>query len=96
MKTGIELITKEREEQIKKHGYTQEHDDQHKDGALINAAIFAITLRGEWRQKGWEIFEAKMLEKSYDKRIIVAGALIAAEIDRLRRALPTPAPDEEK
>ena len=43
MKTGIELITEERNEQIEKHKWSEDHDDQHKDRELLNAAIFLLT-----------------------------------------------------
>lgn len=75
-KTGVEEIAKERLEQLKKHGYTQEHDDQHKGCEIVDAAIFAITLQDKWKQKGWEHFEAKMWNKSYSERVIIAGALL--------------------
>ena len=39
MKTGIELIAQERKEQLKKHKWTSEHDDQHDCGELTDAAI---------------------------------------------------------
>jgi hypothetical protein len=38
-----------------------------------------------WRPMGWDkIIWAKMIGKSYKERLIIAGALIAAEIDRLQ------------
>ena len=83
--TGIELITQERKEQIEKYRYDTEHDVQHHpDQALINAAIFALTLQDKWKQDGWENFEKKMWSKSMVERFAVAGALVAAEIDRLQ------------
>ena len=83
--TGIELITQERKEQIGKHSFDTEHDVMHHpDQALINAAIFAITLQDKWKQDGWENFEKKMWGKSMIKRFTVAGALVGAEIDRLQ------------
>ena len=85
MKTGIELITQERKEQILKHRYDIEHDVQHHpDGALINAAIFALTLQDKWKQDGFEEFEKKMWGKLMKERFVIAGALIAADIDRLQ------------
>lgn len=38
MKTAIELIDEERTRQIEKEGWTFEHDDQHDDGQLAQAA----------------------------------------------------------
>lgn len=38
MSNFLELVKVEREKQIKKHGYTPEHDDEHTDGSLADAA----------------------------------------------------------
>ena len=85
--TGVELIAKERQEQIEKHGFTEQYQKDHleyySDGQLIDAAHYAITLKG-WPQdwpKGY--YRDKIVAKSYKDRLIIAGALIAAEIDRL-------------
>lgn len=85
MKSGIELIAQEREEQIHKHGRTIGHDVlQNKHGQLVKGAeclLAGTTLR----PMGWneQIYE-KMRKKAYKDRLIIAGALIAAEIDRLQ------------
>ncbi len=91
MKTGIELIAKERALQISKHGWTPEHDDTHTDGALaFNAAILAVEHLGvevelsPGTEIAWFQLEAKD-EKSPVEWLTIAGALIAAEIDRLTR-----------
>ena len=85
MKTGIQLITEERQEQIEKHGWTSKHDDQHKASELISASLFVITLQDQFKQYGFEEFERRMWDKTQTERYTVAGALIAAEIDRLQR-----------
>lgn len=51
MKTGIELITAERQRQLQKLGWTTEHDDTHTLGELTEAAtcyaaVGSATLRG--------------------------------------------------
>ena len=98
MKSGIELITEERQEQIEKHKWSLEHDKkQHADGSLVRAAC-AIAYDSEPYKPAkisapdwaWEIREYKqslyegheMKEKI--ERLKVPGALIAAEIDRLQ------------
>ena len=43
MKTGIELITEERKEQVKKHGWSSEHDKQHEGGQLAYAAAQCVS-----------------------------------------------------
>lgn len=89
--TGIELITKERNEQINKHGRTPELDfENNSDGQLSEAAYMLLSvdyeegIDPESYPEGWdkEICE-KMLSKEYFHRLIIAGALIAAELDRL-------------
>ncbi len=88
MKTGIELIAKERQEQIEKHGRTLAHDKEiNINGELLIAARRLIarsdgaypTPPNGWDKTIWD----KMLAKSHKDRLIIAGALIAAEIDRL-------------
>ena len=89
MKTGIELIAIEREEQIEKHHRTIENDViNNTKGQLAKGAAslihYKLILR-EPQPEGWdgEIFEY-MRMKGYKERLIIAGALIAAEIDRLQ------------
>lgn len=95
MKTGIELIAEERQEQIVKHGYSMERDAKlysHETGNNSPITYLAdlllkksITEFGKkfnpfkWDAVIWD----KMVNKPYKERLIIAGALIAAEIDRL-------------
>lgn len=88
-KSGIELIAQERQEQIVKHGFDNRHDsnEYHTNGQLRYAAAHLL-VGGEgldfypkdWDKKYKRKFEAKKLIE----RLKVAGALIAAEIDRLQ------------
>lgn len=91
MKTGVELITEEREKQISKHGFTGEHHFNHpewyEDNQLIKAANL-LALKNlsynTWFPKNWDAKWFKNLcDRPYKERLIIAGALIAAEIDRL-------------
>lgn len=92
MKTGIELIVQERKEQIEKHNRTVEHDVHSNDqGQLRFAADFIISYikfspnPDNFKPEGWDIdYWSKLCKKSYRERLIIAGALIAAEIDRLQ------------
>lgn len=94
MKTGIELIAEERREQIEKHGYDAEWVKDHPeyyDGKEM-AFVAEMLLASEHEEgidpviypEGWEEDCDRMLAKSYKERLIIAGALIAAEIDRLQ------------
>ena len=94
MKTGIELIAEERQRQIEKEGWTKEHDAQHKVGVLAKAAVCyalpPLTRADVSPDVGkppffWP-FSKEWWKPSKDrvKELIKAGALIAAEIDRIQ------------
>ena len=91
MKTGIELIAEERQRQIEKEGWTAEHDAKHTKSQLsILAMLYVCPPKYRpllsplswfkiiwWDFKWWKpTGRIKDLQK--------AGALIAAEIDRLQ------------
>lgn len=89
MKTGIELIAQERAEQIEKHGRTILRDvDENRSEQLRLGAIRLIVdsydreclAPNGWDNKRWH----KMSDKEYKDRLVIAGALIAAEIDRIQ------------
>ncbi len=95
---AVGLIAAERQRQIMKEGWTDSHDDEHDSGEMIAAAItyaervyvpesFASTLPPSWP------WAAKWWKPSTDpvRNLVKAGALIAAEIDRLMRASALPA-----
>jgi hypothetical protein len=85
MKTGIEMIAAERKRQIEGEGWSVERDLLWENGELAKAgAIYALPdgLKGSIK---WP-FEREWWKPSPDNRIRElekAGALIAAEIDRL-------------
>lgn len=92
MKTGIELIAEERLEQIEKHGRTIARDV--KENYAEQLATGAEMLLAMSHEEGIDPLEfpdgwdhdicEHMLGKPYKERLIIAGALIAAEIDRLQ------------
>ena len=93
MKTGIELIAEERQKQIEKNGWDSNHDDLHTDGSLrvVAATLCAVgtdatvldPLERGTLQNPWGLEEK--LREDHVRRLKVAGALIAAEIDRIQR-----------
>jgi len=87
MKTpAIVLISKEREEQFTKHKRTISQDAiENSEGELKNGAIALLENRFEKFPRQWsdEICK-KMIQKDYKERLIIAGALICAEIDRIQ------------
>jgi hypothetical protein len=85
--TGVELIAKERTEQLKKHGWDAAHDDNHKEEQLLSTALYALTEDVDYWPDDWcDDYMIKIAAKDPKERLVVAGALIAAEIDRLERA----------
>lgn len=89
MKSGVELIAEERLEQILKHGRTTERDvEENCDYQLRIGAMRLIGDRDDYPSpNGWnKALWAKMISKSFKDRLIIAGALIAAEIDRIQEA----------
>lgn len=96
MKSGIELIAEERKRQIENEGWTADHDAIHNRGELAKAAAcycLAESLRNDHpsARDGMPIvrywpFSPDWWKPSANNRIKElqkAGALIAAEIDRL-------------
>lgn len=91
--SGAERIKQERLRQIEQEGWTPEHDDAHEPGTLTVAALhYAAETVGQltgdettvnqawpWDDKWWK--PAKDPVRNLEK----AGALIAAEIDRIKR-----------
>ena len=91
MKTGIELIAEERMRQIEKEGWTPEHDAKHNHHELARAAACYATpgyLRTiiNGRPFGWPFSKNwwKPSPRDRKRELVKAGALIAAEIDRLQ------------
>lgn len=89
--TGAEMIAAERRRQIEGEGWTAEHDDEHGDGELARAAVcYALAGVGAasdvvpeawpWDDFWWNPSPDGIVS------LTKAGALIAAEIDRLQRA----------
>ena len=85
---GIELIEAERKRQIEKEGFDAHHDWHHTPDELATAgAIYAMPekyrqdyLVNKWP---WEMEWFKPCPKDRKRELVKAGALIAAEIDRI-------------
>ena len=89
---GVTLISKERARQVEEEGWTIRHDNQHVSKELAMAgACYAFDYAGNgkgilpstdwpWHEDWW-----KPTPNNPIKQLVKAGALIAAEIDRLHR-----------
>lgn len=94
--SGLTLITAERQRQVDVKGWTPEHDDEHEDAALAWAAaclaapekVYRVDIYRDsigWREP-WPSYWKQMHEpQDRVRELVKAGALIAAEIDRLLR-----------
>jgi len=88
--SGIERIAAERKRQMSVKGWTPEHDDGHNNFELLEAAICyaneyyhahldSVPSSWPWEPEAWK--PSTDIIRNLEK----AGALIAAEIDRLDR-----------
>ena len=99
MKNSIELIADERRRQKEEEGWTPEHDDQHDNSEMaLAAACYAhpnperedghyYVDKRDITPKDWPWSDAAYKPVPHDRvrQLVKAGALIAAEIDRINR-----------
>jgi len=97
MITGSELIAKERKRQVDEEGWTAKHDNMLRGFELAKAgAAYALDVAGEriyaqcvwpWDKEYWKptVEPLQRTEKDEIRQLVKAGALIAAEVDRLLR-----------
>lgn len=95
--TGAELIAAERQRQIEKKGHTVEQDDRYEDGELLHGAesyIEASKWHGEADFKRYDLDDSPWpWDQGFNPGepvdailcLTKAGAMLAAEIDRLQR-----------
>lgn len=85
-RAGVGLIAAERLRQEHQEGWTPEHDDEHKQGQLtIAAACYLMAHDSTFTRKAWPWDLKWWKPKTYEQNLVRAGALIAAELDRLHR-----------
>lgn len=102
--SAVADIIAERQRQISKEGWTLEHDDEHEDGSLADAAAcYAATTRAfkaeEFAGVGYkpytsysDLWPASWSDhwfrpkRDRRRRLVIAAALLVAEIERLDRA----------
>jgi len=86
MKSGLEQIADERLKQINKWGHSGFHDVSHNHKELIKAAqayLSACIFDGFVVQSCWPWEKESFRDEGYVENLKKAGALIAAELDRL-------------
>ena len=80
---GAQMITDSRTRQISQGGYDAAHDDKHTEGELLQAALHYVNPA----QHHWPFEDGKPApDGDRVSALAEAGALLAAEIDRLLRA----------
>lgn len=94
---GAELITQERQRQIDVEGWTAKHDSGNINGELaMAAACYAFdtaslpTITAKeivYNNWPWSLEWWKPTPDNHVRQLTKAGALIAAEIDRLQREM---------
>ncbi len=101
-KTGIQLIRKERRRQ-KRKGWSADHDDQHTDGALAVVAAQLLVHATDERVStvhhlpdGFGLIAKYPYHGKHLRQLAIAGALVAAEIDRVLRVKKGNDDDESK
>lgn len=81
---GAQEIQNERAEQLTKHFISVKDDVENNDGHQLLTGAMGILISNHLPPAGWSRSRwQKMIDKPYRDRLIIAGALIAAEIDRL-------------
>lgn len=103
---GAEAIARERERQLTDEGFRSDHDDLWTSGELPRAAFCYVAAAIDQRlatpempPPGWPHGWDESWWKPADtpkRNLEKAGALLAAEIDRLERALPSGFMDSEE
>lgn len=92
MERGIDLIGKERVEQIEKHGRSIEMDlKNNSNRQLVVGASALLQPIDDTMAEHLKLFPEdwdksiceKMTNRSYKARVIIAGALLCAELDRI-------------
>lgn len=88
---GAQLIVNERKRQIEHEGWSSVHDEKHARGELSHAAaaylefyyfklsVTAMPIMWPWSRKWWKPSPDPV------RNLVKAGALIAAEIDRIQK-----------
>lgn len=90
--SAMDMIIAERRRHQDVEGWTAEHDDEHTDGSLFEAAMCYVTFDPEKQNpniapRGWPSSWGDMWFKPRSRleNLVRAGALCLAESDRLKR-----------
>ena len=97
-------VLAERQRQVEVEGWTPEHDDEHSNGELADAAACYAATATAYRMRDhsvlytrlwpWDLKWWKAKRGNRRRSLVKAGALILAEIERLDRLPPPPEQDQ--
>ncbi len=88
-RSGAELIALERHRQVTRHGYDAANDDRYRDELVRASIAYSLAALGSRDAAAtWWPWDPAGFKPSVDPsgNLVRAGALIAAEIDRVERA----------
>gem|GEM_PF-5749557 len=80
----LEQIKIEREKQISKNGYKREHDDEHTDGSISDAAAHYAS-HSESNLYPWDKKYDTKDKHTREEQLVIACAMCIAELERLER-----------
>lgn len=97
--TVLKSIGIERMRQINSEGYSKEHDDEHTDGSIANAAAHYICADENINLWTWDKNFDKKEKHDRDKQLLIGATMAVAEIERRNRldkttTSPTKSDDE--
>lgn len=84
--TVLRAVADERLRQISVEGYTTDHDDEHTDGSIANAAAHYICADDNINLWTWDKNFDKKEKHSRDKQLLIGSAMTVAEMERRNRA----------
>lgn len=90
---GVQLIAAERTRQVADEKYSADHDDEHANNELLAAAVCYLDEAAAYPIgtdfADWPFEEGSFKSEAHDpvRNLVKAGALIAAEIDRMQRLI---------
>lgn len=87
--TGLAMIAQERQEQLEIQMYAPVNDDGYLNNQLLRVSTAIVTGDSGDFPTDWDYeWYRKTIRKPINERLAIAGALIAAEIDRLNKIKP--------
>jgi hypothetical protein len=81
----LDEVLNERIRQINKHGYTEEHDDEHTDGSIADAAAHYASTKDDSGLWPWDAQYDKKSSKTRREQCMASMAMLMSEVERIDR-----------